>query len=531
MNNLIRFVVLVCFLSSCSSNKKMTTPGFMPTEEEVTEWVLSNRSNSDLGKILIVSPQSDYPSWRRMIYLNPDVDTYLLRPGDYREWGVLRPSLSGTSSMPKQILRYDDRNNDVHPVSLVRDGGDEVIIEGFNFNNISHWKLQGITVRGISAIRDGKIGGPSNLISYGSNSIVLEQCLIEEVLAYNAIRITSSSYSIINNCVIRNKVHGFKGDNIAISISAAVNTVSKDTKIISNEIYNYTDGVQLVYHDTPSRNSPITGEVPGTLIENNDIYITKKLHTHSGSQACAENAVDIKVGTTSTNPKDWIRVTGNRMWGYRKSDKTCSGSANGDAVTIHINARNIIVDNNIIFDSARAITVGGSDAKNQLRKIQNIAILNNLIFDLYDTASDNVSIAFITAADVDFYGNSVKGCSKVLGNNSASNHLKFDCNTFIDIKLNSDYQFVQSSSRSNNAWINYGQKTSKWNPKSRNHYSANRIDSKLFKDFTFTRKIITNPERVIVESVVFSKPVIPTTASGGCEVKNLTDSWWHILYD
>ena len=141
-------VFLILSILSCASQKKMTTPGFIPLEESTIESSITVRSTEDLGKTLIITPQSDYKSWRHMIYFTPEVNTYLVSPGDYRKWGIIRPSITGTAQSPKRIIRYSPGSKDVHPVHLKRDGGEEVIIEGFKFDKMSYWSLIGITFRG-----------------------------------------------------------------------------------------------------------------------------------------------------------------------------------------------------------------------------------------------------------------------------------------------------------------------------------------------------------------------------------------------
>jgi hypothetical protein len=169
---------------------------------------------------------------------------------------------------------------------------------------------------------------------------------------------------------------------IGLSNSSRSNISIKNTKILDNEIYNYNDPFQSI--KTGSANQTNVN-YEGTLIEGNHFYVDSKIYTDCrgnlntlGSCSYSENAIDLKSGSENSNNKMIIRK--NKMWGYRKSDRTGSGmSDQGIAIVIHYNVNNVVIDNNLIFDSANSIVSG--DKRNGYA-MQNAEISNNIFYNI-----------------------------------------------------------------------------------------------------------------------------------------------------
>jgi len=95
----------------------------------------------------------------------------------------------------------------------------------------------------------------------------------------------------------------------------------------------------------------------GTIVDNNHMYINNEIYTDcngnhdiNGECAYAENAIDLKAG--SNNPNNPIIISNNKMWGFRKSDRTNSYLGDpGAAIPIHYNVKNVLIRDNLIFDS------------------------------------------------------------------------------------------------------------------------------------------------------------------------------------
>jgi len=381
--------------------------------------VSANRQPHTRKDVLVVTPNLSYKSWRDLLSKNKNIRHFLITPGDYRKWGDLRPGNSGTAAQPYIFRYYDPKATQPydapHPVKR-KAQRKEAVLERFNFNKVSHWVLHGLTFRGQAKEKEGKSGGLYNAFFQESNHNTLNFCLIEQVIHGNAVRIFNSSHNTIQGCVIRDKIEGFRGDNIGVTVYASEGRKARNNHILDNEIYNVTDGVQLVYQiDEGSKNAPKTGEVPGTIIDNNDLYITRKLYRQKNGEelACAEDGIDIKVGTNSTRQQDKLLVTNNRIWGFRKTDKTCSGGSHGSGIMIHRNAKNILIENNVIFDVARGISIANGHKKYKNERVGNITVRNNIFYDIQETA-DGAGNAVVLGADVLIESNTIKNTKNYL---------------------------------------------------------------------------------------------------------------------
>lgn len=458
--------------------------------------------------VLVVTPDMAYDSWRGLLFKNKNIRYFLITPGDYRKWGDLRPQFSGTAKQPYIFRYYDPKAaqpyDTAHPAKR-KIQGKEAVLERFQFNGVSHWVMRGLTFRGQATEKDGKYGGMYSCLLGGSNHNIIDYCLVEQVVWGNAIRINNGSHNSVQRCVIRDKIEGFTGDNVGVTIDATVGEKARDNRVVDCEIYNVTDAVQLVYQVRMGRNAPITGEVPGTIIDNNDMYITKKLYTHKDGQelACAENGIDVKVGTASFVDKDKIRLINNRIWGYRTTDPTCSGSSNGSAIEIHRNASNILVENNIIFDVPRGVGVAGKSTQFPEEDVSHITVRNNILYNINSTA-DNSGFAFVAYSDAQFIENTVKKAKYYLTvpYDVAS---VFNNNLVIDIeqKIPNDKR-VKCSFEQNN-WVK-GKTLLKKDKALLQDNKKNRA-SKItqqadFEDFIFYVKRWTKPERITIPQVL-----------------------------
>ena len=234
---------------------------------------------------------------------------------------------------------------------------------------------------------------------------------------------------------------------------------AEDNRVIENEFINCNDGVHIQqgsgWIDTQAAESvPGFGVwdaddaawwsvYPGTVIENNDLYLTRALYTDcSGNPvydamgglidattdedrlcSISENAMDFKAGgwlplEDVTDPGNWpffdaaevktaaedqVQVLRNRMWGYRQSDPMLSvrvGTMAGDvvwlpnsnrqdagyAVGTHMNANGIAFIGNVIADSVGGIGLTNSTPtwgtpRPPAEAFNYLLALNNLIAD------------------------------------------------------------------------------------------------------------------------------------------------------
>jgi nitrous oxidase accessory protein NosD len=135
--------------------------------------------------------------------------------------------------------------------------------------------------------------------------------------------------SIENNHIHDFVKTGGNGDSHGVVIQAS----SKDITIRNNDIHdNSGDSVQCLGPEGFNKLPP----AEDVLIENNHFYGNR------------ENAVDIKTCTG-------VVVRNNRMHGFKMSS-----TAKGEALVVHMSAKDVLIEGNDISDAAKGISVGGN---------------------------------------------------------------------------------------------------------------------------------------------------------------------------
>ncbi len=131
-----------------------------------------------------------------------------------------------------------------------------------------------------------------------------------------------------------NHIHDFvKNSGNKDSHGVVVQPTSRDITVRNNDIHdNSGDSVQCLGPEGFSKLPP----ADGLVVENNHFYANR------------ENAVDIKTCHR-------VVIRNNRMHQFRPSS-----TAKGDVVVVHYSARDVTVEDNEIYDSAKGISVGGN---------------------------------------------------------------------------------------------------------------------------------------------------------------------------
>jgi hypothetical protein len=153
--------------------------------------------------------------------------------------------------------------------------------------------------------------------------------------------------------------------------------VFRGNHVVNNEFYDSNQGVQLILASDALKSAGAS--FPGTVIENNDVYLTPAMYSDcsaspdpTGACACAESGIVIKAGGTGgLAQQDLLLVTNNRLWGWRKTDYSenggpagCGGSgSNGSAINVHGKTAYALVTNNLVWDSQQGIHAGGGQGK------------------------------------------------------------------------------------------------------------------------------------------------------------------------
>ena len=319
---------------------------------------------------------------------------FFVEPGDYSPetkgkgepagvrdyFGRIKLTKSGTKDKKRYIILHN--GNNTHPGKLKRE---QLAKVGFILQGANYWVI--------------------DRMSYWDNKMFHDADKKFPKLPMEPIQVKSSSYNIFNRLYFHDAANGlyifnrshanivqnsrFERDDIALHYDRAGvclfntrehNISIKNTKIINNEMRNLVDGVQTTRLDENTHLSDLN--VEGTIIDNNHFYIDTTIYTdcngvhdENGSCAYTENAIDLKMG--SLNSKNPVIISNNKMWGFRKSDKTNSTLNDpGALLPIHYGVDNVIIKNNIGFDSTEGITIG--DPKKYTFSLGHSRIENNI---------------------------------------------------------------------------------------------------------------------------------------------------------
>lgn len=248
---------------------------------------------------------------------NPTKTTFCVVPGDYTAAGTISLTVSGTSGVRRYITLHDGDPREfddlsVNPANV--DVAGRAIIHGLKFLNVDYWVVNRITQSG-SDVNGTEVYGDYNIF----NNLLLEQAPRWQIVMYSG-----SDYNTLQYSVCRDQVDF--ADTMCAGVTdnmgdyPANEVHNYENKFLSNEVYNYTDGIQLVHSPNPAP----TQDFSGTIIDNNDIYITDVRYVDDdgnpdpgGEYACAENGIDIKVGGTGPLLAERVTVSNNRIRGYR----------------------------------------------------------------------------------------------------------------------------------------------------------------------------------------------------------------------
>jgi len=326
-----------------------------------------------------------------------DIRYFYVAPGDYSEAGLpendnsILLTASGTPLKRRYIFLYN--GNNIHPGKL---DTTQLAKVGFVFRNANYWVIDRM------AYWDREDGFIPIIMENSSHNVV-NRFLANNVAGGMIYILSNSNDNTVQNCRIQRDDINLYLDRAAIALSADNGTSVKNSKILNNEVYNFVDGFQAV-SDKEEDNNFVNYE--GTIVDGNLFIIDKSIytdchgnHNSDGECAYAENAIDLKSG--SENPANPFIITNNVMWGYRKADTTNSDLDDvGSAMVCHYNVNNVIVYNNLFYDSTRALTVGGPVNGWAMR---NSIFSNNIIY-----RTKNISVKIYDSENISFENNLFK---------------------------------------------------------------------------------------------------------------------------
>jgi hypothetical protein len=354
--------------------------------------------NSNNPEVKIISSDEDFESINDNQYR-----IFCVTPGTYEKIVLTR---NGDSSNERYIRYYNpglsNPNNYASPWKQTT--GERAILLAIDVE-ASHWIIDGITIESSLYYR---------LVDIKNNA---EHVVFNDVLMQGGrqiLDIRTGKYYVIQNSVLRNSQKVPSSDSHCIIISRA-----KHTKILNNEIYNCAaDGIHIYNGGEANIGNP-EWSPEGTIIEGNEIYITPEMYADcetgalnpNGNCACAENAIDIKVTTKKDNPQeeDITQVRNNIMYGFRDATPkcACTGGSGGALAIHHPGVSHLLIENNVIFNSAHGLGIGKSGPKN-------ISFRNNLFYDIRLDLDDihgswEGVLRFSYGQNIEFYNNTIIG--------------------------------------------------------------------------------------------------------------------------
>lgn len=405
---------------------------------------------------------------------NPQNDTkrfFLLTPGDYRDYQDLGLYHGGKVNEKKYILYYDGPTDNPSPkdirdyfrANLCLDSSyhpdnrpdKQAIIERFDIKRVSggNWVISGLTIRGNHRSYQGSTGGIFSSINADGN--IIKSCVFENITgleveglfwscnpqrtrAYGTdyLVIKAANNNIITNCKFRKRNECILAndpmvDMIAIFIKATGGSkgATANNIIFDNDIKDAGDAIQL----KPDFGTTTTTGGPGILIYNNRMY-NDKFYYDTLPDGCliermsGEGAIDLKMGAGSwgcgTAPlpiEQKVIVANNDIYGWRAGIDNRGGG--GEAIGMHLNAKNIAILDNHISDCTNGINIGGNiDLYNcQISHIEHIEVYDNVICNLYPSTQEYKDLPCYRDNNETSIGIKVNNESAVVADNIISN--------------------------------------------------------------------------------------------------------------
>ncbi|NIM95214.1 MAG: hypothetical protein GTO18_16070 [Anaerolineales bacterium] len=310
-------------------------------------------------------------------------DTLIIHQGVYYNPWLTFDSTSG---------KINGRGEPGNPITIRNYPGEEVVFKGktLGFRDTSYWMIEGITFDYMS----GKMSTSLGLHTALGQSQTIET---SNITIRNSSFINCSAPPIHINyardiLIEDNHFENCRKRSVGSDLSAIdIKYIGHDITIIGNTFNDIgSDPVHLGAQSYKSGTN-----IYNIYILNNEFRVLRPYQYRDTSgnvppgdetkfSNVGENAIDIKKVCPNGGE---IVVRGNTMHGFRPTarDQDVSGDSSGAAIVIHNDARNVIVEQNRIFDSTGGIVVAkGSDGTENWQDagVDNITIRNNLISDI-----------------------------------------------------------------------------------------------------------------------------------------------------
>lgn len=361
-----------------------------------------------------------YASWAACFAANPTVRGFRCAFGDYRSWGDLMTITHGSAETRKFVVCGNPDNP-----PWKRPYQEQAIISQFLLGNSSglptdYWTLSGLT-------QQGGIGQSS--IWMNSQHCIVDSMLIEGVSSPYAIRTRiGAQYCTVQRTVARNP--GVTSDGTAFQLQVPSAGTAYGNRWLSCEAYNYNDSFQLTQGD-----AVITDVFDGTVVDNCDFYLDGKTYVQQpdGVYSPTENAFDIKGGSgSSLNP---MKVTNNRMWGWRSTILSEGRGSDGAAMVVHNWAKNIDIEDNVILNSPLGIRLM-QQLDDPAFPARNVTARRNFIHGMAKFCSIDTGQAFLYRLADRIENNVIAYCTSMSNFDALVGQVVYENNRGISTPLN-----------------------------------------------------------------------------------------------
>ncbi len=377
-------------------------------------------------------------------------EKFFLCPGDYTGAGTTTIVRDCTEGVPCWFVYYSPTDPGTHPGTWTWNSADRTHLTRINLTGASWWRFVRVQwglfnptfTPGAAIPKDGAAG--TTLIPVcsrpggGSTDIIYDQIVCEGFTGHAMGSLSdavSNDRITIQKSVIRYMQIADNNDTICINIFTSV-----DFHVISNEISDCTDLIHIENQVTL-----------GTVIENNDLYLSSRMwvdcassktapvQDNNGECACYENFIDMKdVGDSINDPITLI--AGNRLYGgrnYHQGAINCGASGGGGMLIQKSNAAEdawrVKIINNMLFDY-KAPAGGANDAvfwNNVAGVSRNFSVIGN-VMDL--SGAPGKSAMRPGFQDAEIYLNTIIGAAVwTQYNTGGGQSTEALCNTLINV--------------------------------------------------------------------------------------------------
>ncbi len=397
------------------------------TTDSTTNFDLAKAVALDCDQTITMNttPTSDWSA------INWSNNVICIQAGDHTGRGTLTLGSSGTSGIRK-VLRYT-RSGDTGDAPWNQTDGNQAKIADFKCFEKDYWIIHRLTFWQTSA--------NNQFDNNGCQYMIYDHMLVDGrdlnptagrplwLIKGVSPAYRSNDFTTVQNSVIRRSGKRSNSDQHCINAGA------KDIRFVSNEIYDCGgDGIVMDNGSNPYRN----------IVENNDIYQTNNyLIACDGSAgttcSCGEDGIDIK--DNSNNSAALIQVLHNRIWGWRTTYSTCSGSGSyGYGVNSGgtDSTEYVLIKNNIIFSVANGINMRNTVSHHR-------SAIGNLLYDInhghsptdvpsHGDGDHSIALRYDGSASYgEAYLNSIIASKEGFVFSSSSQYQDIRCNVLIDV--------------------------------------------------------------------------------------------------